>query len=75
MFDLYNHSRSLTPSSIKGEEGSDEAVNELDENKETNNMSAEKQARLSGSAIKGDTASTAVEENVSTEPEYSSKAS
>jgi len=51
-------------------------VSELDENKETNNMSAEKQARLSGSAIKGGTASTAVEEKgVSTEPKYSSKAS
>ena len=75
LFDLYGHSRPLTPSSIKGEEGSDEVVSELDENNETNKMSPEKRARLSNSTIQGGTAFTAIEEKgISTEQEYSSKA-
>ena len=49
-------------------------VSKLDENKETNNMSAGKQARLSNSTIQGGTPFTAIEEKgISTEQEYSSK--
>ncbi|KIM40651.1 hypothetical protein M413DRAFT_28441 [Hebeloma cylindrosporum] len=74
LFDLYNHSRALTPASIKGEEESDEVVSELDESHETNKMSAENQARLSTSTVKG--AVMAIEEEVaSREPNYLSKAS
>lgn len=69
---MYDYSRSLTPSSIKGEEGSDEVVSELEENNETNNvMSAEKQARLRSSTIKDSRASE--DKGVSTEQDYSSK--
>jgi len=66
LFDLYDHSRPLTPSSIKGEEGSDEVVSELDGAQETSNLSAEKRARLSTSTIK-----TTEEKDISTEVEYS----
>jgi hypothetical protein len=49
-------------------------VSELDENNETNNMSAEKQARLSSATIQGGTALRAIgDKGVSTEQEYSSK--
>jgi hypothetical protein len=51
-------------------------VSELDKNNEpTNNMSAEKRARLSNSTVQGGTAFTAIEEKgISTEQDYSSKA-